>query len=305
MYNLIQQDQNITLRNLPKGKNMTNFSILNELSEKLAFRAFSIKYVLEGIEKYQVNGTNYRLQAGEYLLANTFNEGTVEVDSKQLVKGICIDIAPDFLSEVFSSFIKPDAYIPDIQLDTFFNTEAFLENKYHAKYTHLGKTLAEIGHTLSKNPFHNYELSAEFYFTLAENIVTDHAPIISQLYNINTIKHHTRKDLYRKVSLGKAFLENNLYAPIQIKEVAKEIGLSEYHFFRLFKTTFGITPQQYLIQTRLKKAWNLLKTGNYAVTEVATETGFVDIHSFSKAFKKRFAISPTKTAESKLAGFYK
>ncbi len=297
MYNLIQQDKNTTLHHLPKGKNMTNFSILNEFSEKLAFRAFSIKYVIEGYEKYQVNGTNYHVRTGEYLLANTFCEGRVEIESRQLVKGVCIDIAPDLLSEVFSHFARPDTPMPDIQLDTFFNTEEFLENKYQTKHTHLGAVLSEIGQIFSTNPFYAYHISDEFYFTLAENIVADHQNTISQLYNIHTVKHHTRKDLYRKITLGKEFLENNLHNPIQIKEVAKVVGLSEYHFFRLFKTTFGTTPQQYFLRKRLQEAYNLLKTGNYNITEVATEMGFADIYSFSKAFKKRFTISPINVIE--------
>jgi AraC family transcriptional regulator len=294
MYNLIHQQKNIILNDLPKGKNMTNFSILNDLSQKLTFRAFSIKYVLEGCEKYQVNGTNYCVQASEYLLANTFGEGKVEVESKQLVKGLCIDIAPAFLSEVFSNFIKPDAYTPDIQLDDFFNSEEFFENKYHAAHTQLGKTLAEIGRLMNQNPFQNYQLENDFYFTLAENIVADHASIITQLYSINTVKHQTRKELYRKLLLGRAFLENNLPTAIQMCEAAQYAGLSEYHFFRLFKTAFGITPQQYFIQMRLDKALALLHTGNYSVTETAQEVGFADVYSFSKAFKKQFAISPTK-----------
>lgn len=292
MYNLIQQQKNIILNDLPKGKNMTNFSILNDLSQELTFRAFSIKYVLDGCEKYEVNRSNYYVTSGEYLLANTFCEGKAVVDSPSFVKGICIDIAPNFLAEVFSNFIQPDTPIPDIQLDTFFNTEEFLENKYQAQHTQLGKTLTEIGHIFLKNPFQSYQLEHDFYFTLAENIVADHAPIITQLYNINTVKHSTRKDLYRKVWQGRAFIDNNLPEAIQIPEVAKYAGLSAYHFFRLFKTTFGITPQQYLIQIRLAKAWNLLKTGNYTVTEASHEVGFADIHSFSKTFKKQFAISP-------------
>jgi AraC family transcriptional regulator len=294
MYNLIQQNKDITLQNLPKGKNMTNFSILNELSEKLTFRAFSIKYVVEGTEKYEVNGTKYQIKTNEYLLANTFCEGRVEVESKELVKGICIDISPEFLAEVFSHFIRPDALIPDIQLDTFFNTEEFFENKYHAHHTQLGKSLAEISNVLSANPFEAYQLNNDFYFTLAEHIVADHAQMIGELYNINTVKQKTRKELYRKLLKGKSYLEERLQENIHILDIAQEAGLSEYHFFRLFKTSFGITPQQYLIQIRLTKAWQLLKSGHYNITEVAHLVGFADIYSFSKAFKKRFKISPTE-----------
>ncbi len=294
MYNLIQQNQHITLLDLPKGTNMTNFSILNALSEKLSFRAFSIKCVVEGLEKYDVHGTSYYVKSGEYLLANTFGEGKVAVESKEFVRGLCIDIAPAVLSEVFAHFVKPDTAFPDILLDDFFTTEAFLENKYHTKQTHLGKKLIQIADILCANPFESYQMKEDFYFTLAESIVADHQQTITQLYNINAVKHQTRKDLYRKVLLGREFLVNNTQKSLQIKEVAQEVGLSEYHFFRLFKTAFGISPQQYFLQTRLEKSWHLLQTANYSVTEVATETGFADIHSFSKAFKKRFATSPTQ-----------
>ncbi len=44
MYRLIQQNKQIKLNDLPRGENLTNFSILNDLSEKHTFRSFSIKY---------------------------------------------------------------------------------------------------------------------------------------------------------------------------------------------------------------------------------------------------------------------
>lgn len=305
MYRLIQQGKPIKLNDLPKGENMTNFSLLNDLSAPLTFRSFSIKYVFEGCEHYQVNGNKYNVKSGEYLLANTFCEGKIEIDSKNVVKGICIDVSPTLLSEVFGNYITPDSPFPDIVLDDFFTSEAFLENKYNTNNTKLGKTLNELSRKFSNNPFHNYNLGNEFYFTLAENIIEDHQAVIAQLYNINTVKHHTRKDLYRRLCNGKSFLENNVSEQISIVNAAEYATLSEYHFFRLFKSAFGITPQQYLIQNRLSKSLDLLRTGHYSVTEASITTGFADVYSFSKAFKKHFGFSPSRVIENKLAGLDK
>lgn len=293
MYKLLQQEKPIKLADLPNGKNLTIFSILNDLSEAHTFRSFSIKYVFEGCEHYLVNGSKYAVKSGEYLLANSFCEGKIEIDSNSMVKGICIDVSPVLISEVFSSFITPDSPVPDIQLDDFFNSAAFLENKYNTGNTCLGKTLAKLSMKFNENPFYNYKLETEYYHTIAENIIQDHLPIIAQLYKINTVKHHTRKDLYRRVCRGKAFLENNFNESISIHDAARDAALSEYHFFRLFKAAFGITPQQYLIQIRLLKSLDLLCTGNYSVTEASIVTGFADVFSFSKAFKKHFGISPS------------
>lgn len=293
MYQLIQQGNSIQLNDLPKGENLTNFSVLNELSMPLIFRSFSIKYVFEGCEHYLVNGNRYTVKKGEYLLGNTFCESKIEIDSTSFVKGICIDVSPILLSEVFSNYIAPDSPFPDIVLDDFFTSEEFLENKYNASHTQLGKTLNELGKRFNDNPFHKYNLDNEFYFTLAENIIKDHKVVIAQLYNINTVKHRTRKDLYRKLCKGKAFLEDNLTDQISIGSAAKYATLSEYHFFRLFKAVFGTTPQQYLIQTRLSKSRDLLRSGNYSVTEASINTGFTDVHCFSKTFKKHFGESPS------------
>jgi AraC-like DNA-binding protein len=305
MYRLIQQENLIKLNDLPKGENLTNYSILNDLSEPHTFRSFSIKYVFEGREKYHVNGNKFIVNAGEYLLANSFCDGKIEIDSNSMVKGICIDVSPVLLSEVFGRFLKPDSPIPDLQLDDFFNSEAFLENKYNTSGTRLGKTLAQLSARFNENPFYNYNLSSEYYYTIAENIIEDHQQIIAQLYNINTVKHITRKDLYRRVCRGKVFLEDNFVDSISVGDAAKDAALSEYHFFRLFKTAFGITPQQYLNQIRLLKSLELLRSGNFSVTEASIASGFTDVFSFSKAFKKYFGVSPSTVNVCKIKRFAK
>lgn len=293
MYQLLQQGISEYIKLFPKGESITRFSILNDLAAPLTFHGFSIKYVFDGNELYRVNSERYYVNTNEYLLANPYCEGTINIDSEMMVKGICIDIDPKILSEAFSHFVTPDTPYPDISLDNFFNSEAFLENKYQANHTHLGHMLMQLAEQFNQNPFYDYHLDNNFYFSLAEQIVKDHGPIISQLYNIRVIKNNTRKDLYRKLCRGKNYIENNWKNnAITINEVAGHAALSEYHFFRLFKTTFGITPYQYLIQVRLLKAKGLLQKENDSVSAIALATGFSDVYAFSKAFKKHFGISP-------------
>ncbi len=305
MYCLIQQGKISQFNNLPKSENMTNFSILNDLSEQLTFRSFSIKYVIEGCEHYKINGNWYDIRSGEYLLANTHCEGKIEIESKSQVKGICIDLSLSLMSEAFGSFVMPGNAQPAISPHDFFCGESFLENKYRSHHTQLGSFLNFLGSKLNNDPFQNYYLDNDFYFTLAEHIVQDHQAIIAQLYSINAIKHNTRKELFRKLTRGKDFLENHLGEEITIGKAAEYAMLSEFHFFRLFKKTFGVTPWQFLIQKRLFSAMNLLLTGNYSVTEASIETGFADVHSFSKAFKKHYGLTPSEIAKGKLAEFDK
>jgi AraC family transcriptional regulator len=70
------------------------------------------------------------------------------------------------------------------------------------------------------------------------------------------------------------------------------VGLSEFHFIRLFKQSFSISPYQYIIQCRLAHAQTLL-ANHVSIANTAFDTGFADVFSFSKAFKKAFGMSPS------------
>jgi AraC family transcriptional regulator len=278
---------------LPKNSNLINYSVLNEFYSPSPFRSFSIKYVVDGSELYSVNGKRYIIRNREYLLANKFSEGFVEVDSKKSVTGICIDVAPDILSEVAGSYLKPDTAISDIDLDRFFNSPDFLENKYNAGQTHLGNFMLELETVLQHNPSGELNLTREFYYTLSEKIVADHIPVFKQFQQVKALKTETKKDLLRKLYKAKEYMDLFFTEPLNIEQVARQAGFSEYHFFRLFKATFSISPHQYIIQQRLKFAKQLLEKERPSISVLAITAGFADIYSFSKAFKKQFGHSPS------------
>lgn len=306
MYRFFQQNSRIALDDLPRDTCLTNFSMFRELQTALVFRSFSIKYVLTGTERYGVNGKEYAVRSGQYLLANAACEGNfILVDSRETVKGICIDIAPALFSEVVGSHLAPDTPFSDVSLDRFFTTAAFLENKYHAKHTHLGAALTKLGRWFDQNPQGDFHLDKDYYFTLVEKVVHDHQPLIGQLYGIQTVKHGTRKELYRRLCRGKEFLDENFARHISIADAAKHAALSEYHFFRLFKAAFRTTPQQYLIRARLAESLRLLHRGNHSISEVALATGHADVFHFSQSFKKQYGVPPSSRALPKLAGFHK
>lgn len=286
-------ENTINKLSLPKNSNLINYSVLNEFYSPSPFRSFSIKYVVDGSELYSVNGNKYIIKNQQYLLANKHSEGFVEVDSKKSVTGICIDVAPDILSEVVASYLKPDASISDLDLDQFFNSTNFLENKYSAPHTHLGQFMIQLESVLKHNPTHELNLSKEFYYTLSEKIICDHIPVFKQFQSVKAIKTETKKDLLRKIYKGKNYIDLYFTSPLNIELIAKETGLSEYHFFRLFKTVLSISPHQYIIQKRLMFAKNMIEKEGVNVSAASILSGFSDIHSFSKSFKKYYGFSPS------------
>ncbi|MBK9733813.1 MAG: helix-turn-helix transcriptional regulator [Saprospiraceae bacterium] len=292
MYNVFTDDR-LNTNTLPRMSSLLNLSIYRQFYSPVLFRSFSIKYVIEGCEKYTVNDRPYHLTTGQYLLANHFSEGFVEIESKKHVRGICIDISPKVISEVVGSFVRPDTAYSDLCLDTFFNTNNFLENQYDSTNTNLGQLLKSIEYEISKNPFYAHEFSEEFYYNLAESIVLDQLPKYKELQNVPALKPETRKELLRRVSKGKSFIDEHFRSNIDVAQIAKEAQLSEYHFFRLFKAIYGISPNQYLIRKKLDFAIIQLKCGGKSVTDISIDSGFSDIYAFSKCFKKHQGASPS------------
>jgi AraC-like DNA-binding protein len=78
-----------------------------------------------------------------------------------------------------------------------------------------------------------------------------------------------------------------------IEALAREVGISPYHFIRQFEAVFGVTPHQYRIQVRLDRAKHLLAAGRRSVTAVCMEVGFSSLGSFSTLFSRRFGETPS------------
>lgn len=79
---------------------------------------------------------------------------------------------------------------------------------------------------------------------------------------------------------------------VSIDEMARSLYLSKYHMIRSFKQAVGLTPHQFQIQNRIRKAQRMLNDVDN-ITEVALTTGFCDQSHFIKQFEKYVGLTPT------------
>lgn len=89
------------------------------------------------------------------------------------------------------------------------------------------------------------------------------------------------------------YIDHSFSEPISIENIAKDVMLDRHHLSRIFKAKTGVTMQQYLVDKRLNQAKKLLLTG-MDISVCCEAVGYNDIFNFSKAFKKKFGISPGK-----------
>lgn len=274
-------------------QNTVVFSQFQQLDCPIVSDTFSIKYVLNGVERYQLNDSVFDVQADEFLLANGSSEGGVLIDSKLTVDGICINIKPESIYEVISSYRQPDIAYADPALSTFFDAHDFLEKKWTAQHTKTGQVLQQLGQRLRLHPTSSFEFTEPFFYQLIEAIIQDQTPVFRQLQAIPAVRSSTRKQLLIKVLHAKEFMDAFYHAPITVAQAAQEAGISEFHFSRLFKQAFGQSPYQYMLSVRLSRAKTLLQSG-ITVTASALQCGFTDVFSFSRAFKQQFGHPPSQ-----------
>jgi len=88
------------------------------------------------------------------------------------------------------------------------------------------------------------------------------------------------------------------HEPLDLETIAAEAGLSAFHFLRLFSAVLGVTPHQYLVRTRLRRAARLLADADLPVTEIAFDVGFGDLSNFMRTFRRAAGTSPLRFRQS-------
>lgn len=96
----------------------------------------------------------------------------------------------------------------------------------------------------------------------------------------------------RRAVRAALWIDAHSHEPIDLEAAAREVKLSSFHFLRLFRRVLGVTPHQYLVRSRLRRAARLLTDGDHAITAVALEVGFGDLSNFVRTFRRAAGISP-------------
>ena len=87
-------------------------------------------------------------------------------------------------------------------------------------------------------------------------------------------------------------LHENMHGRIRLSAVARECGLSVSHFARSFKTSFGISTHQWLIQHRIDHAKQLMIQTTMSLIDIAVQSGFNDQAAFTRKFHQLVGVSP-------------
>ncbi len=239
--------------------------------------------VLEGSAKHIVNNEEYPVSKGDVFVINQFTAHSY-VNANHLK--ICnIMFRPE---EVFAN-------VYDMKKMTGFQALFILEphysqNHHFCSQLHLSasefnlvlKQLQEIMEVYCRKDvgWKDYVFSKFSLFCI----------MLSEFYNTVTLDSSNE---FIKLAGAAAHIENHYCSDITTEELAKIAGYSSRQFQRLFKAVFSTTPNFYIVELRMKKAQQLLKSSNATIGEIAWNCGYDDQNYFSRLFKKHTGMTPS------------
>ena len=96
-----------------------------------------------------------------------------------------------------------------------------------------------------------------------------------------------------RIARATEYMRENLHLPLTLADIAREAGVSSYHFLRLFKAETGQTPVRRLGELRVACARRHLEQSSTPVSDIAYLCGFASAAHFSTAFRRQVGTSPS------------
>lgn len=288
----------------PFNTNKMAYSSFKQIEDKGKVGGIGIKYVMKGVENYTVGHDMYGVGDKHFLLLNQHTPFHVFIDTDDYTNGLCINLSTETVKDVLHNHDKKEEELLDLPFDFCEDSKTIpiVDKIYPAHKTSiLGKELQKLATLIEKQIAKDTSDSNDFllttddvYYHLTTALLQSQGKVFNQMSKLKSVKQSTRKELYKRLSTAKEYIDENLDKSIDIQDISRVATISPFHFHRTFKTVYGLSPHQYRIQKRLGKAAELLMDIEHSVTEIAFLTGFNDIHSFSRSFKKEFGMPPTK-----------
>lgn len=141
-----------------------------------------------------------------------------------------------------------------------------------------------------------YHLANAIFHENEEEIVDEQLiKLVDDLVNQSTIRKHVESNAY--ISKIKGRILYGLKENLKITDLAHEFGMSKFQFIRYFKEQTGITPYQFLLNSKIEEAKNIIEIDK-DIHLAVNELGFSDLTHLNRQFKKIYGITANNYAQS-------
>jgi AraC-like DNA-binding protein len=108
------------------------------------------------------------------------------------------------------------------------------------------------------------------------------------------IQHTPQKASDKYINSAITYMEYSYMNGITASDVSGYLGIERTYFYRIFKESLGISPTEYLLNLRIEKAKEILKSDHESLSDIALALGYSNLFDFSRDFKKHTGVAPSK-----------
>ncbi len=127
--------------------------------------------------------------------------------------------------------------------------------------------------------------------SMSENPYILNHLLAALLYEFSQLAQPPEQNMVLQI---KSYIQRHLAEPLNLEQLAKQVGLSKYHFSREFKRRSGLTPMAFLRQERVEAARSLLLSTPWTQQAIASQVGLADEYQLSRVFRRLTGKPPSQ-----------
>lgn len=243
---------------------------------------YELVTVLNGSAEHVVDGERSTISKGDvFVIGNGISHGFEEPHSLRICN---IMYRPEMLFPGDSDIRQLPGFHALFLLEPYFSSTQHFQSRMKltpADFTQI-QPLLDIAEA-------EYTSSSPGRKTMLLAVVRQIAVILSRRYDCPEKPREISG-----IADAAAFMETSYADSISISDVIERSHYSQRHFIRLFTSAYGMTPQRYLLDVRIRHAGAMLRDSTLPVTEIALQCGFGDPNYFSRIFRKYTGNSPSE-----------
>lgn len=232
---------------------------------------YEMEFVVSGRAQHIVNGQSYEISTGDIYILSPVDFHEIRVHEPL---------------EIYHVMFTENAVFSPFLFDLMSCNASLTFTLNESQYEKI-KVLFQI--LVEKENVESY--SERFLKNICECIIIT----LLECFYIERRSVKQKKSIYTAV----LYIYRNFKNDISLKTLAAEIGYSPNHFSRLFNEAFGMGVIEYITDVRLGYSQKLLLSTDIPITDVCYESGFSSFSTFSRAFKKKYGVSPRDMKLSK------
>ena len=227
-------------------------------------------------------GTRFSFKKNQYILHYSPQESTAELWTENLetLHYLQIQINYDYISHL----INPESNKENADI-----LENMIKNNYIFLHKQTPPYMTVEMHMIVKEIVSYSKKGVMQKLFIEAKIIKLLILIFEQFNEKNTVEESPEIP-----SMIKKFVDENYHENIKVEEIGKRIGINQNKIRKEFKAQYNITVSDYIAELRMLKAKKMIINKKIMIKEIAIECGYEYVQNFTRAFKKKFGVSPEK-----------